>query len=233
MRLTLTLAATIGVLASPAIALATPILINGDFEAVASPGQVTLTSVNAPGWTDNVGNGFPLLERGTAGGCAGTGYEGAGSGCQYVILGGIEDGGSWLQQTVAGFTVGDTYTLSWEQATEYDWQVGQFNPATVTLQVLGNATQTFLANSPGNHVVQYWGNWTPESATFVADAATLSFRFSTSGTNSAGQVILDAGLDNVSLQEVGASAVPEPATLLLLGSGLTYAWRRRKTSKLA
>ena len=209
----------------PAAVFASPILVNGGFEDYNVGSLQTVGPITAPGWTKGGASAFPYVVRDTA--CGGA-YAGAFAGCQYAILGGVEDSGvSWLEQTLSGFTVGSTYDLTWMQASEWDWQFGEFNPSTVEATILGAVTQSLDFTSPGNTLVQYWGNWVPMTYTFVADAATLTFRFSSDELNSAGQRQLDPGIDEVVLREVGPSEVPEPASLTLFVAGLAVLGARR------
>jgi PEP-CTERM motif-containing protein len=197
-------------------AQATPIFVNGNFEAGTSTGWDAMTPTNTPGWTV-VNGGFQprLLRLQTCGGPYGANAEG----CQVATIGGTETGGTdSIQQTLAGFIVGGSYILSWLQASEYT------TSDVINASIIGAATlsQDFTSNPyPGGS--QFWyGPWQTMSFAFVADSATLTFNFHSYATN------YEPGVDDFQIAQVGGAAVPEPASMLLLGSGLAALVARRR-----
>ncbi len=179
--------------------------VNGGFEAGTSSGWDSMNATNTPGWVINTGasNFFPALNLNQA--CGGP-YGGGNEGCQFATIGGTEDGAtSSLQQTISGFTVGNTYTLSWIQASEF--------VTADTLDVNIGGTDYLVTSPPYPGGTSFWYGWNSESVTFVANASSETFHF-----QSASPTGYELGLDNFS---VDVAAVPEPATwaLMLVGFG--------------
>lgn len=201
------IATAVAVLLAAGSARAVPVFANGDME---SSSGTTLT-----GWTTG---GSP--EEGNA--RYGGGYGAPVQGTKWAWLGNFEAPGSFMEQTLAGFTVGSSYVLSFLQSSEY------FASDSSTVAIIGASTltntfttpPTFTSSSVGNG---FWNNWLPQSWTFTADASSLTFHI----TGQDGPY--DTGLDAFTLSDV--SRVPVPAALpLLLAAlgGLGFAARRRK-----
>jgi hypothetical protein len=199
--------------------------VNGGFEAGVSTGWDLMTPANTPGWVAIYGSpaSFPRLNLNQAnGGPYGNNNEGK----QFATIGGTEDGGtSVLEQTVAGFTPGKTYKLSWLQSSEFS-----FTDDLLVSFASGSSTSSQVFSSvpyPGGS--QFWYTWQSFSKTFVADAASVTFDFSSFATNTLGQTNYEVGVDNFQL----SSAVPELSTwgMMLLGFvglGLMYGRTSRK-----
>jgi hypothetical protein len=207
---------------------ATPLIINGGFEAVGTyPGWFTsMTAANAPGWTIGASSEFPIIASNT--GCGGT-YGAGNQGCNFAVLGGGETGGTgFISQTLAGFVIGDSYVLNWLQASEY------VAHDIMNVQIIGASTlsQNFQTNPYTAPTL--WDNWTAEAFPFVASAASLTFRFAGTGSTYnncvAGTDSCDVGLDAVSVASRNGAPVPEPMTMLLVGSGLVGVALRRRWS---
>jgi hypothetical protein len=144
----------------------------------------------------------------------------AGQGQQFVTMGGGSNAtgeGHW-SQTITGFIPGADYQLLFMMANELQ-NVSQ----SITLSFpSGSSTpaQTFSAatHNQGN----YWRVWEEKVAAFHATATSVTVDF---GAN----VQFDVGLDNVRINEVPSSAVPEPTSLLLVATGLAvFSSRRRR-----
>lgn len=188
--------------------------VNGSFEADTTSGFDSACATGLTGWTVHCTGAPPYLINNST-------YGNTPYGSQFVAIGGIEDAEtSWIEQAVSGFTVGNTYTLSWAQSSEYT--------ASDELQVSfisgsSTASQIFTAPPyPGG--TQYWFTWVNESMQFVATAATVDFHFQ--GVPGSGSY--EVGVDN--FQIAGASSVPEPASVGLTGLGVfaLFALRRMR-----
>jgi MYXO-CTERM domain-containing protein len=164
------------------------------------------------GWTAHCTGAPPYLVNNAT-------YGNTPYGSQFVAIGGIEDGEtSWIEQAVSGFTVGNTYTLSWAQSSEYtssdELQVSFISGSSTASQIF--TTPPYPGGS------QFWFTWTNESMQFVATAATVDFHFQ--GVPGSGSY--EVGVDN--FQIAGASSTPEPASagLMALGGLALFALRR-------
>ena len=128
---------------------------------------------------------------------------------QFVILGDFgTGGGSWIEQAVGGFTVGNAYTLNFSIASEEPGSNSHIcAQVSTTSGTCANGTIFDAPATPGD----FWQKWEEMSLNFVATNATMIIHFE--GEPNA--VSLDTGLDDVSI-----AVVPEPSSLLLLGTGL-------------
>jgi hypothetical protein len=189
------------------------VIVNGSFEADPfSPfGTLGLGGAGGPltGWQTKLSpdNTYPWgLVNGNI-------YNAgpASDGRQWVIVGDFGQGGSWIQQTVGGFTIGQTYTLNFDLASEFGNP--NFVGSQVDVSVIGATTTTTTFTAPLRGA-NYWDTWATFSDTFVADSTTETFRFEgDAGPN------YDPGIDNVRLS--GNQHVPDQgSTLLLLGTGI-------------
>lgn len=127
-----------------------------------------------------------------------------------------------LSQMVNGLTIGDRYTLSFYWAGAQQWN---FNGATTEQWTVKFGTDSF-ATSVKNDPSHGFTGWQKEMVTFTATGTSELLQFLAVGTPS-GQPPFSL-LDGVSMTR----AVPEPASLALIGLGLGalgFAARRRKS----
>ena len=206
----ITLGTCVAVLLLVSGAMATPSFTNGGFEAGYSVGGWdVMTATNTPGWTILYGsNGaFPRLNRNQANGGP---YGNNNELTQFATIGGVEDGEtSALEQTVSGFNIGQTYTLSWLQSSEFT--------SSDQLQVsfvAGSSTASAIFSSnpyPGGSL--FWYGWQTFTMNFVPSASSVTFHFQ--GVPNSGSY--EVGVDNF---QIAGTSVPEPGTLVMLGSGV-------------
>jgi hypothetical protein len=108
-----------------------------------------------------------------------------------------------ISQLVSGFTVGQTYTLTGDVALSSGLSGGV---AGFGVDVGG--VNVLELNAPAV--------FTSFSYTFAANATDIQIRFrgEINGTDNAYRI------DNIAITQAGPSAVPEPTTMILLGTGL-------------
>jgi hypothetical protein len=211
-------------LALAAPAYATPVVVNGSFEAdtFGSAGTLGLGCGNTlTGWTtqcspDGIYPWGLIYPNGYGGGPPPDGK-------QWVIVGDFGGDGSWIEQTLGGFIVGQTYNLNFELASENPGGPG--SEVTVSFPS-GSSAADQLFNAPLRGA-NFWDTWGSFSKSFVATATSVTFRMEGEPNAS-----FDAGIDNVSITSAVAG-VPEPATLALFGAALAGlgALRRRRKAK--
>jgi hypothetical protein len=186
-------------------AFAVPIIDNGSLT-----GPIDNNGVPT-GWTIYAGTPDTMDENNNVGGSYG--YFGA-------TPSPSPDGGTWVGiadapsisifetfgQTVDGFDIGTTYSVSWYQANFGYTFAGYINPDSIGLLIdgilVGNSSISPLATG-----------WTLETVEFTATDTSHLLSFAIG--SEPGQSYLS--IDGISIQ---SAPVPEPATLLLLSLGL-------------
>src|ERR1019366_6473292 len=136
---------------------------------------------------------------------SGSGSLGAGNPGGFAVLNNYRGVVPTMSQTIAGMVTGHTYLLTWDMESAYHCCGSSSTPgAGATID--GNLWQFIVLNSQG---------WTSYSQTFTysGGSSVLSFMAQMNGTDT------DAGFDNIVLADTN-SGVPEPGTLVMLGSGV-------------
>lgn len=202
----------IGFMVAAPVANAIPI-INGSFELDRWAGyQYDLEISGLTGWVaSDPGDASPLYPWGINEAA----YGNTPWGDQFVVIGGYgADMGTSIQQTVAGLTIGQVYTLSFGLASEGYAAGGFAGNANVQVSMVAGSSTVSAVYSPVLSVNNYWDTWAMYSYAFTANATSATFAFEDLAMTETGY---DVGIDNVSFS---GAVVPEPTTLLLLCAGL-------------
>jgi Protein of unknown function (DUF642)/PEP-CTERM motif len=202
-------------------------ITNGSFEDIQISGNscVETSSICStmpadwPGWTHTGDAGDGLLWHAGPVCCGGTSTGKAGDGNQWVTLGGgiSASGSSAWSQTISGLNIGQSYVISFMMAAEANFETGGRSLDVSLTSGSSTPSQTFTATP----VSAFWQSWESKEYTFVPTATSATLQFSVTNATD------DVGLDNVSI-----AAAPEPASLLLLGSGLIVLAGRLRSRKL-
>ena len=205
------------VFALAAVEARADLITNGSFENtggtfVGDANHVDLLlsgSTAIPGWTTINGVPTAWLQNGNPYGIS------ASNGTFFLDLTGYTDFGTYggVMQTFAT-TAGTSYVVTFDLG--YGGDSGAFGgPVKVTASAAGtSATFTSASGTPNPAV------WDTETFTFMATSATTTLDLV--GLSTAGGEYI--GLDNVSVAEsgVGAPSVPEPGTLALVLTGMSF-----------
>lgn len=126
-----------------------------------------------------------------------------------------------MTQTIAGFTVGTSYTLTWQMESAYRCCSSSTTPG-VGAEIDGNLWQFIVPNTQ-----TAWTNYT-QTFTFTGTSNVLRFTSQRNGTDT------DVAIDNVAITaNTTGPGVPEPRAALLVASGLALAfWRTRRYGML-
>jgi choice-of-anchor C domain-containing protein len=176
---------------------------NGSFE----DGSID-PNTSSPYWID-LGVGSTVIESWTiVSGTidyVGSNYWAASDGNRSLDLGGYSDG--TISQTFDA-TSGVEYIVRFDMAG---------NPAANPIKRMRVSVDGFSGEYQFDQTGWDWTNmgWVTYTFTFIADDSQATLIFENLTGDSCG-----AALDNVRVEASGASPVPEPSTMLLLGSGL-------------
>ena len=225
---------TIFFFVSIAAAQASNLVYNGDFDNIGnvwvnntglgSDDLQTSGATNIPGWTNVTGAVNEFWFYGPSNGYTLTASPGNGSVYAVDLTGQANNkpyGG--IEQNIAT-TPGVKYMLTFDLGSSTEWNGPGNAAAALTASARGSvldASQLFTLVPTGLN------NWQSESLTFTADSSVTTIEFLADSDYTSQYT----GLDNVSVSPQAAT-VPEPTTILLLGSSLfALVGFRRKIKK--
>ncbi len=213
----LAIAVALTLIVGVAPAWATEFAVNGSLEdlnatfvnTVANYMSLTAGSTAIADWTVSAGTVNEIVWAKSPTGDS----HNAAAGTFFVDLtgfGGDSPNGA-IEQSLIGLLVGQTYSFSMDVE------------GTLPIVTAGGSG---IALSLGAPFVVGSDSWTPVTGTFIAGASNELLKIA-NGNPSSNVVFID----NISVNGPSGSnaAVPEPATILLFGTGLAGMWRRRQS----
>ena|ERR1700739_4845657 len=185
-------------------ARASTVFVNGSFEADSTTGFQHVSTLT--GWTVFSTGAPPYLINNAT-------YGNTPYGNQFLALGGIEDNASsYIEQTVTGFNVGDTYQLSWAQSSEFT----SSDELMVSFTTGSSTPGQIFTSAPFPGGSEFWFTWQTMTMDFIPDAGAVTFHLQ--GVPNSGSY--EVGVDNFQLTDLTGSTVPEPSSVTLFGTGL-------------
>jgi choice-of-anchor C domain-containing protein len=183
------------------------VVVNGSFELGMNPGDSLYVpapdSTTITGWSVTSGS---VDYIGT--------HWAAADGNRSIDLSG-HSAGTLAQQSIAGFTVGMSYRLSFDMAANTE-----SGPTIKSLTAsIGSTSQVFSFDGTSHSSASM--GWSLRTLDFVANSPTMTLSFSS----------LDDGLAGPALDAVSLAPIPEPGTLALGAlavCGTVLAWRRQR-----
>ncbi len=214
---------------------ASNLVYNGDFDNIGNVwvnntglGSDDLhysSATNIPGWTNVPGFANEFWFNGSSNSYSLTASPGNGSVYGVDLTGQANSkpyGG--IEQAIST-TPGVTYVLTFDLGASTEWNGTGFAAAALTASATGSILD---ASQLSTLVPTALNQWQSESLTFTADSSATTIEFLADSDYTSEYT----GLDNVSVSPQGA-VVPEPCTMLLLGSGLAGLAALRKKFKNA
>jgi len=191
----------------------------GDTQAIGTSNITGWTVVNNAGTT--VDNGLNVLWIYNGGYGLSTPY-----GNLFLDLTGTTDSTPYdgVTQTIAT-VVGQTYAMTFDLGVSTNG--GPFS-GTISVDADAGSAVTAVTDNGSSGTLNGVTEWTNESVLFTATSTTTPISI-IGESDTAGQFI---GLDNVAVNAVTTTAVPEPLTISLFGAGLAGAAAMRRRRKI-
>lgn len=210
----------------PFQATSAPVVVNGGFEADVVSGEVSVAGGGLMGWTVGPSGSYPALVHED-------GLHYVPYGDQLILLGHYFGGLGYIEQTISGFTPGQSYLLAFAIATSDSGCGGGCGDSEIQVS-FQNGSSTPAANftAPPAGGPAGYSNWVEYSHSFVATGSDVTVRFAQFPIGTGGGVLGGTGLDHISIT-ADAESTPEPPPGILLALGAAAAALHRMGSRCA